>query len=103
MKPRIVKSDWDQVHELACDIVNAIAMDDEILSQSRRVSLLDLLNDLEQKYGEHPSIIATRGDFCENRDESMACFQKALKLARFYKDEIEEIEILDSINNLEKE
>ena len=32
MKPRIAKPDWDRVHQLACDIVNASSMGDEIYS-----------------------------------------------------------------------
>ncbi|HEY5892303.1 MAG TPA: hypothetical protein VIT91_03640 [Chthoniobacterales bacterium] len=101
MKPSIAKPDWDRVHQAACDIVNAYTMGDEILGQSKRERLFDVLDELEEKYGEHPSIIATRGDFSENRDEAMACFQKALKLARFYGDKEEEAGILDSIENLE--
>lgn len=101
MKPRIEKSDWNRVHELACDIVNASSIDDQILVDTIRESLFSVLEELEEKYGEHPSIIATRGDFSESGDEAMVHFQKALKLARFYNDKEEEAEILDSIENFE--
>ncbi len=100
MKPEIAKSDWDQVTELACEVVNASSMDDDILSQSKLSRLFDVLDSLEEKYGEHPSITATRGDFTEDATEALIHLQKALSLARFYQDEEEEAEILDSIENL---
>ena len=100
MKPRIEKTDWDRVLQLACDIVNASSTDDEILTESKRESLFRVLDELEAKYGKHPSIIATRGDFSANRNEALLFFQEALELARFYDDRDEEEEILDSIKGL---
>jgi len=100
MKPRIEKADWDRVHELACEIVNATSINDEILSDSKHQSLFYVFDDLESRYGRHPSIIATRGDFTEDPNEALALFQQALELARFYDDKAEEEEILDSIKNL---
>src|SRR5687768_2471737 len=102
MKPHIEKVDWDQVTELACDVVNASAMDDEILQQAKLAGLFALLNDLEAKYGPHPSIIATRGDFTENPAEALLHLQEALTLARYYDDRVEQEEILDSIESLKE-
>lgn len=102
MKPRIEKADWDRVTELACDVVDASAMEDEILKQSKLAGLFAFLDDLESKYGPHPSIIATRGDFTEDPLEALQYLQKALTLARYYDDRFEEEEILDSIENLKE-
>jgi len=100
MKPSIEKADWDRVHEMACGIVNATSIGDGILSESKHESLFSVLDELEAKYGKHPSIIATRGDFTDDRNEALSLFQQALVLARFYEDKEEEEEILDSIKNL---
>ena len=100
MKPRIEKADWDRVHDLACEIVNATSINDGILSESKHLSLFSVLDELESKYGRHPSIIATRGDFTDDPNEALALFHQALELARFHDDKTEEEEILDSIENL---
>ena len=100
MKPSIEKADWNRVHELACEIANATGIDDGILSESKQESLFSFLDELEVKYGKHPSIFATRGDFTDDRNEAFSLFQQALVLARFYEDKEEEEEILDSIKNL---
>jgi hypothetical protein len=99
----IKKDDWDKVHELACEVVNATLGDDEVLRESRNEELLATLNELRIKYGEHPSILGTLGDFTENTKERMALYSKALGRAKElnYQDEIDEIE--DSIHTLENE
>ena len=55
----ISAEDWERVHELAVEIVNA----DEDESEGYRSRLLDYLYTLEEKYGELPSILATRADY----------------------------------------
>ena len=54
----ISTEDWDVVHGLAVDIVNAT--DEERPDLQRR--LLEWLEKLEAKYGSLPSILATRAD-----------------------------------------
>ena len=99
----IEKVDWDKVHELACEVGNATLGDDEVLSESRNEELLATLNELRIKYGEHPSILGTLGDFTENTEEKMALYSRALERAKElnYQDEIDEVE--DSIHTLENE
>lgn len=101
MPKGISKDDWDVVHQLACDIVNASAAGDDVLSQSRTVEVIATLEDLLKKYGAHPSLLATIGDYLEDASERMVYYRKALALAKAqaYTEEIEEI--LDSISDLE--
>jgi hypothetical protein len=60
----ISTKDWDLVHELAVDIVNA--PDGE--KAQRRYQLLGYLEKLEAKYGSLPSILATRADNLDRED-----------------------------------
>jgi len=55
----ISTEDWDVVHELTVDLFNAA--EDE--SDRHRARLLRYLDRLQEKYGELPSILATRADF----------------------------------------
>jgi hypothetical protein len=60
----ISTKDWDIVHELAVEIVNA--PDCEKGHHQNR--LLEYLNALEVKYGPRASISATRADYLEDDD-----------------------------------
>jgi len=60
----ISTSDWDNVHELAVEIVNA--PDNE--KEHHRHRLLEFLAALELKYGPRPSIFATRADYLDDED-----------------------------------
>lgn len=56
----ISTEDWDTVHELTVDLVNAGERPDE---EECRHRLFEYLDELEEKYGARPSILATRADF----------------------------------------
>jgi hypothetical protein len=101
MRAPIDKQDWDEVHDLACDIANAIAMEDVILQESKLAGLFRLLDQLGRKYGDHPALLATRADFILDHAEAMKIYGKALEIARRYQDREEEEEILDSIRQRE--
>ena len=60
----IGKDDWDAVHGLAVDIVNASEEDKPDL----RRRLLDWLDKLENRYGPLPSILASRADYLDVDD-----------------------------------
>lgn len=65
----IAGADWDRVHDLAVDIVNRSAADDQAGEARARDSLVALLNQLDEKYGPKPSLLATRADYVESADE----------------------------------
>ena len=56
----ISSADWDRVHELVLDVVNAEEGEEEDLCRRR---LLEYLDELEEKYGPLPSILSTRADY----------------------------------------
>jgi hypothetical protein len=80
----IATEDWDRVHELALDIANASAEEDLATSESATVRLRELLDELQEKYGPLPSLLATRADYVDGHEEQeywlMAAYDQALKL-----------------------
>jgi hypothetical protein len=62
----IADADWDRVHELAVAIVNASAREDEEGEARARVTLFTVLDQLDDKYGPKPSLLATRADYVES-------------------------------------
>lgn len=101
MPKGIDKSDWDQVHQMACDVANAAVMEDDVLMESRNSAMLDLLSCLRDKYGDHPSIIATIADYLDDPEERKAQYLKALAIAKEQGDQSEIAEIQDSLRQLE--
>ena len=89
----IEKEDWDRVHQLACDVVNASGAEDDVLTELRTGEMLALLEKLRGVYGDHPSILATIGDFLDEGPRRRAMYDFALKAAIEQKnvDEVKEI------------
>jgi hypothetical protein len=79
----ITTDDWDRVHELAVDIVNA----DETEAETCRGRLLAYLETLEQKYGELPSILATRADYVDDPRRRETLLSRAYDLAKDRRDD----------------
>ena len=77
----ISTEDWDRVHKGAIDIVNASAIEDDVLHSHYTERLFDLLSELEVCYGRIPEILATRADFTDNRAEAIALHEEALRVA----------------------
>jgi hypothetical protein len=57
----ISTEDWDRLHELVLEVVNTETGEAE--ERIWRARLLNYLEELEEKYGSRPSILATRADF----------------------------------------
>ena len=91
----ISNEDWDDIHECAAEIVNA-----SIRREEWRHRLLDRLDDLQEKYGELPSILATRADYIEDVDEKVTLFRRAYALATERGDSFNQLEIADSLATL---
>ena len=101
MPEGIDKSDWDAVHQMACDVANASLMEDDVLLASRNTAMLDLLGDLQKKYGDHPSILATTGDYLDDPTDRRKQYLKALAIARAQGNDSEIEEIENSLSDLE--
>jgi hypothetical protein len=92
----ISAKDWERVHELAVDIVNA----DEDESEGFRTHLLDYLYSLEEKYGELPSILATRADYTNDLRLKERLLARAYGLAMARSDDRNALYIAHSLAEL---
>ena len=92
----ISADDWERIHELAVDIVNA----DEDDSEAYRTRLLDYLYSLEEKYGELPSILATRADYTNDLSLKKRLLARAYGLAMARGDDRNALYIAHSLAEL---
>lgn len=81
MPKGILDTEWDLVHELACDIANAALAEDDELHLSKVETLLVFLDELLLQYGEHPSLLATKADYIDDPLEKVKLYKRALKVA----------------------
>jgi hypothetical protein len=88
--------DWDKVHELAVEIINA----DDVESEVRRSQLLSYLDQLEKKYGELPSILATRADYVEELESKEELLTRAYMLASTFQDAGNQLDVAHSLAEL---
>jgi hypothetical protein len=81
----IARADWDEIHELALDIVNCSASEDQAGEARARASLIALLDRLDNKYGSKPSLLATRADYVESPEDRerllLAAYSEAERIA----------------------
>jgi hypothetical protein len=75
--------DWDVVHDLTLNIVNATTIEGRATSRSR---LFVFLDELESKYGTLPSILATRADFIDDSAAKVQLLQDAYSIAEIRAD-----------------
>lgn len=78
----ITEKEWGKVKELAAKIANASLPGQEIDFDKYQDKLLHFLDELENKYGELPSILATRADYVADASTSIVLLEKAYKLAK---------------------
>jgi hypothetical protein len=80
----IAGADWDRVHALAVDIVNCSTADDETGRARAQTALVALLNELDEKYGRKPSLLATRADYVESPEDRgrllLAAYEEARRI-----------------------
>jgi len=88
--------DWDTVHQLSLNIVNS--GEDE--SNQYTDQLLNFLESLEKKYGELPSILATRADYIEDMIQREKLYIRAYTLAEKRNDNQNCLETAHSLSEL---
>lgn len=93
----IAAPDWDRVHQLAVDIVNCSAVEDADGEARARAALMDTLDELEQKYGSEPSLLATRADYVESSEDRERLLLAALTEAKRTSDEKNQALTADSL------
>lgn len=77
----ISTADWERVEKASFKVVNAILIDDTTLCAHHTGLLLQVLDELENRYGRLPSILATRADFSDDPSEAIPLLEEALALS----------------------
>lgn len=75
------QSDWQLVVNISTEIVNASAMEDEVLCASRIADMEELLEVLGKRYGEHPVLLETLADSLRDYERQVALYTRARDLA----------------------
>lgn len=96
----ISDKDWDRVKAAACDIANAACQDDDALVSKHNRRIHRLLNRLRAKYGDRPSILATKADYTVHPRKSLTLLTRAYALARDRRDEWNLLFVASSIAQL---
>lgn len=73
--------DWSKLHEKACEIVNASLSNDKEMHRLHTNQMMELLDELENRYGPSAIISDTRGDYSEDYSASLKHYIEALDLA----------------------
>ena len=75
----ITDDDWEHVKELAARLSDAAEGSEQETLSLR--NLFEYLDELENKYGPLPSILATRGDFVEDYEKKESLLSRAYDAA----------------------
>lgn len=94
---------WSRVSEKAYDVANAAMADDDVMLEVYRGQMRELLEELEEEWGEHPWILDTRADYLDDPKERRQLYERALSLARKWENQDEVDTILQSLQDLEEE
>ncbi len=73
--------EWQEVKDLSHSIVNATLFDDVVLQASLFQQLTSLLERLRKHYGEHPILLETAADFCDDHSLQLDMYRRAIRLA----------------------
>ncbi len=75
---KVTREDWDQVHQLACDLLNAYEIGEDE-SDEIRERLLKKLDELQERYGPIPQILSTRADYTGDHEIAIRLLEQALE------------------------
>lgn len=75
------EAEWSRVEHASVDVVNATLMDDDVLSESRRIVLGNLLLELRERYGDHPILLETEADFATDSAQRRELYLRSITLA----------------------
>jgi hypothetical protein len=73
--------DWQKVKDVVLSHVNATLANDDVLSESTYVEILAVLDELRKNYGEHPILIETAADFCNDPNSRLKMYRCAIQIA----------------------
>ena len=74
-------AEWDPQKDLALSILNAQFAEDDVLAASLNLEMLDRMDALRARHGDHPVLLETAADYTENPSEQAALYRRAVELA----------------------
>ena len=77
-------AEWDSLKPLAESILNASRADDDVLVASLKLDMLDQLEALRARHGDHPVLLETIADYTEDAAERATLYRRAMELAEAY-------------------
>ena len=92
--------DWGKVHTLALLLVKASVTSNKKANKAHTQKLLRYLKWLEAKYGELPSILATRADYIVGNKQKETLLLRAYRLSKQWNDFLNQAEIAHSLSSL---
>jgi hypothetical protein len=75
------QADWQRVEDASIPVTNAALADDAILHASYLVELQAVLEDLRDRYGDHPILLETEADFLDDPSLQLPLYRSAIRLA----------------------
>jgi hypothetical protein len=76
------ESEWQRVNDVATSLTNAILEDDDVLKDSLFAELSAVLEELRGRYGNHPVLLETEADFCDDPLLQRDMYESAIESAK---------------------
>ena len=73
--------EWQEVQHASTSLTNAILTDDGVVQASLFAELLEVLAGLRRRHGEHPTLLETAADFCDDPISRRDMYVSAIRLA----------------------
>jgi hypothetical protein len=74
-------AEWQRVQHVSLAVTNADLAEDAVLYESHFAELLAVLNELRDRYGQHPILLETEADFLDNPPRQVDLYRRAIRLA----------------------
>jgi hypothetical protein len=75
------QADWQRVDDVSTDVTNAALADDAVLRASQFAELVAVLEELRERYGDHPILLETEADFLDEPSLRVDLYRSAIRLA----------------------
>lgn len=75
------EAEWSEVWALSNRIGNATLADEDVVRASLMLDFQELLNNLRERYGNHPVLTETEADFTADANEQIELYQQAIREA----------------------
>ena len=77
-------AEWDPLKPVAEAIIDAVRADDDVLAASLRREMLELLDGLRKRHGDHPVLLETAADYTEDHTERSPLYRRAVEIAEVH-------------------